>query len=186
METRKDQKARIAGGTTLPSDVSDAFGFVNRLRSAFDWVRTISATEPLTETTVDGLLVVKASVQSVVTSGEAAEKVLRNLVVARADAGDDLFVESDTTDTVFLGLPTHAKRFSVENRTRTAFDLDRFVDGLVADGRITRAEADARIAAATDHPTSRVVAFKPNPEADRKSTRLNSSHVSESRMPSSA
>lgn len=162
-ETRKAQESRIHAGAALPEDVSKAQGFANRLRSAFAWVRGIDAAAPLSETTLDGLLIVKTAVQSVITSGEAAERIVRDLIVARADASDGLFVESDTTDTLFLGLPTHPKRFSVENRTRSAFDLQAFLGALVADGILSESESARRVAAATTYPVSRVVAYKPNP-----------------------
>lgn len=162
-ETRKAQEQRIHGGAALPEDVSKAIGFANRLRSAFAWARGIDPTAPLNEVALDGLLTVKAAVQSVITSGDAAERVIRDLVVARADAGDGLFVASDTTSTVFLGLPTHPKRFSVEDKTRKAFDLQAFLGALVADGVLTEAQAAARVAAATTYPVSRAVAFKSNP-----------------------
>ena len=163
METRKAQEARIKGGIVLPDDVRVAQGFVNRLRSAFSWVRGISASEALDETTLDGLLIVKSAVQSVVSSGRAAEGNIRDLVLSRAAAGDALFERSATSDTVFLGLPTHEKRFSVAQHDQTSFDQKGFIASLVADGLLTQDEADDRVAQFTTMVIVPKVIYKPNP-----------------------
>lgn len=162
METRKAQEARIKGGTVLPDDVSNAMAFVNRLRSAFSWIRGLDASAPLDETTLDGLLIVKASVQSVASSTKSAESNIRDFVIARADAGDGLFEPSTETDTLFLGLDTHAKRFSVERQVRPYFDKDAFIRSLVEDGVLTQDECDERSARFTETPTIPVVRFIKN------------------------
>lgn len=146
-ETRKGRTGRIAGGIALPSDVRAAFGFANRLRSAFDWVRTLPVGEPLGEATVDTLLTVHETIQTVGDGVKGATDVVKAIVLGRADAGDALYVPDPTTTTLYLGMPTHDKRFSVEwVKGRTSVDHAALLESLVADGLISRTEAAARLA----------------------------------------
>lgn len=164
-ETRKGRQERIAGGVALPSDVRSAFGFANRLRTAFDWVRTLSTTSPLGEETVDTLLTVHEAIQTVGDGVKGATDVVKAIVLGRADAGDALYVPDPATTTLYLGLPTHAKRFSVETvKGRTTVDHAALLDSLVADGLITASEAAVRVArfttVAPDHRRMRFLTWE--------------------------
>ena len=117
----------------------------------------------LFRSTLNGLLIVKSAVQGVASAGRAAESNIRDLVLARAAAGDALFETSATSDTLFLGLPTHEKRFSVEQHGSSSFDQTAFIASLVEDGLMTQDEADERVARFTTMAIVPKVIYKPNP-----------------------
>lgn len=163
-ESRKDRLARIAAGMTDANDASAAFAFANRLRSAFVAFSRLDEGAPITEAALDGLLTAKEATQVVDDGCEAAEKIVKAFVIARADAGDALFVPDDTTSTVYLGLPTYPKRFTVERKSRATVDSAGMLAALVRDGLLTERDAATYLEAFTKPTPYTAVAYKSNPE----------------------
>lgn len=162
-ETRKARMTRIASGIVVPGDTAAAFAFVNRLRSAFGRFAALDESAPVDEATLDGLLTAKEDTQLVGDGVSVAESIVKAWVIARADAGDALYTPDDTTDTVYLGLPTHAKRFSVERKVREGVDAEGLLAALVRDGFLTVVQADTYREAFTKRTPFTAVAYKSNP-----------------------
>lgn len=156
-ETRKARMLRIASGMATPDDVSAGMAFVNRLRSAFTWLASLDEGQPLTEPLLDTLLTVKEDTQVAADGCKVAEDLSRAYIIARAEAGDGLFVPDGITSTVYLGLPTHDKKVSVESSVRVTVDSTGMLAAMVRDGLLTEAVAEAyRVAFSTVKPTKSV------------------------------
>lgn len=162
-ESRKDRMARIASGIANPNDASSGMAFVNRLRSAFTWFASLDEDAPITEPVLDALLTAKEATQVVEDGCEVAEKLVKAYAIARAKAGDSLFVPDASTTTVYLGLPTHPKRLTVESKSRDTIDTVEMLAAMVRDGLLTVATAEAYRTAFTKSTPFHAVAFKDNP-----------------------
>lgn len=162
-ESRVDRLARIARGMTDANDAAAAFAFANRLRSAFVAFTRLDEGAPLTEPMLDALLTAKEATQVVADGTKVAEDIVKSFVAARAAAGDALYTPDDTTTTVYLGLPTFPKRFSVENREKDTVDAAGMVAAMVRDGLLTAAQGDTYLATFTKHTPYLAVAYKANP-----------------------
>lgn len=161
-ETRKARRERVGRKETTRADVSNASGFLNRLRSKFAFVGTLDTDAPLDEPTLDGIQRAYQAFQEVEDVASAIQKDVRRILFARADAHDALFTVGDKEGGLFLGLPIHPKRFSLE-RLEPSVAWKGLVDSLVADGLLSQDEYQRRVVAFTNEQGSRRLRYLSNP-----------------------